>query len=469
MDPDGVFADTQDNKIWLTKYDRTYEVGDDLCMELTLADSDNNIFLYWYIKDDDGGETPIFTVPEGTYGELTLYPKVISKTITTDGQLTALATRYQYERLRSDEATTLTLGADIELPQNWTAIGSADIPFLGTFDGNGRTITMPGGSKAQPLFYALGSSGSVGYGAVKNLIVDLNNVTMDPIAFGDYYDWGAIAGTSYSKITNCRVYGTANYDGSGQTVRFGGLTGQSGSEKINCTGITNCQAGTAGEPLTLNCQKVAAANSMVGGLVGANYIAFSIDDTASSSYDPKHNVELNTAAAYAGGLIGFASTGATKYVTIKNSQITARIQRNYDENADWGDAVGYTENGSGGLIGKFTCSPNVSGIWGGVTCTGTTVNCTLIDDERLTHSSVGGFAGTMIGGSNFTIECGTDTLSGSISAGHSESVGKFVGCVSKTVTVKVIDTELLAGISGVDGWDFTGLEGDVTSCVGIKK
>ena len=137
----------------------------------------------------------------------------------------------------------ITLAKDITLTEVWTPIGSSSNPYIGTFNGNNKTITgltLTTGDRIG-LFGQVGTNGTV-----KDLkLADVNVSGNDNV--------GAVAGCNEGTISNCSVSGSIQGN---QNV--GGVVGvmSTNSEMIAC-----CVTGDVKST-------VASSEANVGGVVG---------------------------------------------------------------------------------------------------------------------------------------------------------------------------------------------------------
>lgn len=93
--------------------------------------------------------------------------------ISTVTSMKKLASWVNGETSNSFSGSTFTLTKDIELPNNFEMIGNAlEKEFLGTFDGNGHTITVTGFASGSTGVFGLLGSNEPGAGAIiKNLTI----------------------------------------------------------------------------------------------------------------------------------------------------------------------------------------------------------------------------------------------------------------------------------------------------------
>ena len=129
---------------------------------------------------------------------------------------------------------------------DWTPIGDLDHPYVGTFDGDGHTITGLSNEEAAATPDSAGLFGYLGENAVvKN--VRLTGVDLKATAY-----LGAVAGNAKgAEITNCRNTGEIN----GAAFEVGGIIGS-----IRGANVSNC-CNTGDITSTAN-------NAYVGGIAG---------------------------------------------------------------------------------------------------------------------------------------------------------------------------------------------------------
>lgn len=167
---------------------------------------------------------------------------------------------------------------------NFTAIGTINYRFSGTFDGDGHTISgiriTQKEKRYQGLFGYIGSGGTV-----KN--VTLTNARV----FSNKIDVGGIAGGNDGTITNCHVAANVNILGNGSY--HGGIAGSSNGDITGCTsavmlnwsgdyrgGITGqiCEA-TVSDCLVTGVSYSFNNKTFLGAIVGKNF-----DGTLSNNY-----------------------------------------------------------------------------------------------------------------------------------------------------------------------------------------
>lgn len=136
--------------------------------------------------------------------------------------------------------------ADINLSGvgDWFSIGTDGQPYIGTFNGDGHTIS--GHSDEHGLFDNVGSGGTV------------KNLTVSGTVTGDYYV-GGIVNENSGTIQNCAFSGSVSGTGGGRKV--GGIVGwnKNGGTVTGCRNTGNI-SGSAND-----------GAAYVGGVVGDNY------------------------------------------------------------------------------------------------------------------------------------------------------------------------------------------------------
>ena len=175
----------------------------------------------------------------------------------------------------------ITLTDDIDLKGiDWTPIGiDYNHQYIGTFDGNGKTITgltVTGSDQYAGLFGRIGSGGTV-----KNVVLEGVQITSDN-SLGSV---GGVAGYSYGNIEYCSVSGSVSVSGIsdvGGVVGYqvgGSITGCSSSATVKGTqraggmaGVTNSGASLTGCYATgdVTVENDGTDTYFAGGVVGSN-------------------------------------------------------------------------------------------------------------------------------------------------------------------------------------------------------
>ena len=250
------------------------------------------------------------------------------------------------------EGKTVYLGNDIDLngseTNQWIPLGNLNIPFKGTFDGQGYKIS--GICINNPNENYQGLFGYIENATISNLAVD-GNITGKGSVGGIS---GAI-GTS-AIIENCYNAGTVTGNG-----RVGGISGSAGTSAT----IQNCY----------NTGAVTGNSSSVGGISG---------DNLSVTIENCYNIGAVTGDTFVGGISGNHSG------TIQKCFNTGEISGNR--------SIGGISNGgtiqncyNTGLV-RGTAN-NVGGIVGQNTYGGTIQNCYNIGEITGAANNIGGIAG----------------------------------------------------------------------------
>ena len=302
--------------------------------------------------------------------------------------------------------TNCTLEADIELTGSWEPIGTAQTPYTGTFDGNGKTITG----------LTINSSNQyVGmFGYLKGEVTKLNlaNVNITSSWSDNPYAAavGAVAGyiTSSSTINGCSVSGSITINGANSNA--GGLAGQ------NYGSISNCWV----NGLTI---KGPSSNGKLGGVVGSN----------SKTIEDCHVENLIiTNGTNVGGVVGYnTSTSTLTGCSVKGSSVTGSSSGGVVGNFNSGEIAGCSVDGttvatdtgtSGGVIGSQT---------GGKAMACYFANGS-INNTGASMPKLGGVAGAQTGGS--LIAC-YSTGGGDLDTSNSTYAGGVVGNKSSSSNV----------------------------------
>lgn len=182
-----------------------------------------------------------------------------SFTLTTAEQLAGLAVLVNSGN--SFFGKTINLGADIDLgSSNWTPIGNSNNLFEGSFDGGGHIISNLRISATSPRNSSYGLFGDIFDGTVKN--VGLSSVNINVTSTGDSLRVGGLAGNTDGTIVNCfvsgNIIGTAAADSTYNGTSFGGLVGRNNGGTVeNC--YTTAAVSVSG-----------SGTYYVGGLAGHN-------------------------------------------------------------------------------------------------------------------------------------------------------------------------------------------------------
>ncbi|MCL2820971.1 MAG: YDG domain-containing protein, partial [Oscillospiraceae bacterium] len=250
-------------------------------------------------------------------------------------------------------------------PNNWIPIGTTATPFIGSFDGNNRTITgitISGTNSNQGMFGVIGSFNN-GIEWIPGIV---KNLTLNSVNIIGASDIGGIAGINRGLIEYCNVSGTIT--GTGNNV--GGIAGSGiqpppdvpapNSSIIRycisnamVSGSNTGAGGVVGSASTgtniSNCFSTGDIKGLnnVGGIVG------SIKDSSVSNCYSTSNVEATITGMFTFGSVG----GITGLVD--NSQVTNCVALNPKvsfENEPMPDAIGRIAGNATGLNNNFAFS-----------------------------------------------------------------------------------------------------------------
>ncbi|MEG2118733.1 MAG: InlB B-repeat-containing protein, partial [Pseudoflavonifractor sp.] len=347
--------------------------------------------------------------------------------------------------------TFFKLTGTIALTAPWTAIGTELLPFRGSFDGDGYTVSgLTIGTEFIPV--AEGYQGLFGHsaGSIRNI-----TVTGKIYSAGDYV--GGVVGRltdSHSDLRSCNFGASAEDTVSGKNY-VGGVVGynasaaHSGSCK-NAGTVTGANwvggiAGCAGDwfgPIAGGCTVENTGpvhgGRNVGGLAGGTVGAVTFDGTA------ENTGAVTATASNAGGIFG-SCEGALSFGTAAVVKSGGAVTAAANAGGVAGLCMGAITGGAGTdfrLTGAVTAA-NAGGIAGCVqgaaTAEGVTPKITTVSKIRLTDcnvtagTNVGGIAGLAQGA--VSVEHCYNTAS---VAGGAAGAGGLVGAVDTGAALAVI-------------------------------
>ena len=230
---------------------------------------------------------------------------------------------------------TVELLGDVTLTGTWTAVGTKNAPFKGTFGGKGHTITG--------LNISTNANDYVGF------IGMLDGGTVKDVKFANVSVTGKDdVGTAVGRIINGgTVSGVQVLSGSvSGAKRVGGVVGSiiADGSALNCT----------------NAATVTGSVYNVGGIVGAAY--YTEEGKQMYITNCANNGEVTSSSVGAGGIVGLSAanvSGNTNTAAVKGTEVGGIVgeQKSYGSvtNNTNSGAVTYTsgENtyGAGGIIG----------------------------------------------------------------------------------------------------------------------
>ncbi len=245
----------------------------------------------------------------------------------------------------SEDATVLagtyTLTADIDMSAvtGQSPIGSNSVPFTGTFDGDGHTVS---GLNIVGTTSATGFFGKTNGATVKDLTLAGNVTASSKAATGGFIGFAAGSVTIENCVNRVRVDGD---------VRVGGFIGGADSAAASALVLRNCinegeiiAAGVNSSEKALHC----------GGLIGR------INLTTSGARVTIENCEnrgLVRGGDCTGGIVGrfqIESNGQNSVSTLQNLKNTGTVRSLTD--AEMTDCAGANRRYVGGIVGLFTNS-----------------------------------------------------------------------------------------------------------------
>ena len=355
--------------------------------------------------------------------------------------------------LTADIDMSASYGADINGKEvSWTPIGNASNKFMGTFDGDHRTISglyIEGSDDDQGLFRALGRDDDRNKGTIKNLSVS------GSVSGNNFV--GGLTGRNYGLIENCQtdvsVSGKLQCIGGLAGTNFGTISKSTNSGKISAVMGVGGIGGVAG--LNNNNSRIedcynkgtvsneSDVSMYTGGIVGSN---------TGGVVSGCKNEGTVTGASYTGGIAGHIVSG-------HQGTIIAKI----DNSSNTGTISG--ANGIGGIIGTIgDMASEVTGCY---------------NSGFVSSTGIGSAAGGIAGYNNGVLtNCRNESIDGSSisSAADEARVGGIAGGNSCTLlnsynTGTVSATGTNASSGGVVGANYvnnaTGGQGSVNNCYNI--
>lgn len=221
------------------------------------------------------------------------------------------------------EGVYFRMGADITLPNNWTAIGSLKegysdeekgvgvYPFMGNLDGGGYTLTIPAGCPGlfdyvreasvknmkiqgsdirgsallNKMFIDYGGDGIYNTGVPDTIVVDNVTLLENSKTSGSGLLKGSESGANYVLVKNCTVQKNVTVGSSSENY-VGSFVGFFNGEILNCVsyadvsghdrvgGIAGAKGQSMGRCRIVNCAfygNVTATGEYSGGILGAGY------------------------------------------------------------------------------------------------------------------------------------------------------------------------------------------------------
>lgn len=260
----------------------------------------------------------------------------------------------QSQYLSDNICLTSNISMSTSTAYNWIPFGTSSTPFIGTFNGNGHSISgysiTAANNNGTGFFGYLGSTGTI-----ENLTVSgsVNGLT--------YNNIGGIVGVNSGQIENSSNSGTIGSSSSGG-VNIGGLVGNniglivnsynSGTVnpgKYNCVGgISGYNSGTIENSYNTSNILGGSNNQYVGGISGYN----------SGKIEYSYNENEVSGNCYVGGIVGKNYGGEISY-----SYNKAAV-----DGVEYIGGIAGTNYNSGAIIYSYN-SGNITGVYltGGIT------------------------------------------------------------------------------------------------------
>ncbi len=340
---------------WYKHYSITFETNGGKELENLMAGyvektpittRDGFNFKGWFTTEDFAEDSRL-SFPYEVKTDMRVYAKWVTAgayTITTAQEL--LDIRYGL-----DAENVYTLGNDIDFntplgKMEIEPIANKDLPFEGTFNGNGKTISNFSITETDDFQKYYGLFGATKDATISNLTIKDAYIRLDSNYM--FYAGGVVGYVEGGTISNCTIQ-NADFTGDGKEIHLGAVVGYLEKGTItNCTSAGNIRSYSAEQDIN------------VGGIVGYTENGGTVSNCFSNAY---------ISGRIAGGIAG-SNEG-----TISNCffEGTARAPLSYNTivlNAritDYTTIVGGISgnNYKGGLIEKSYTNATVKGRWAG--------------------------------------------------------------------------------------------------------
>ena len=242
------------------------------------------------IKDERDGYTIITNNATGT----------VTYEVREEAGLQAWATAVQ-----TNASTNCTLETNITV-SDWASIGDRNNPYTGTFDGNGKTISVSG--LGAPLFDTIGSGGTV-----KNLTID-----------GTISGRSGIATYNSGTIVNCTI--KAAIDSRSVSI-VGGITQNNKGEGkiIGCVVTGDVSGGNDAGGIVSENEGTITGCMVTGDVSGVNTASgIAVNNFGTiTACAVTGNVTASGQFGYAGGIVGLNKNGAAVDACYYSGTVTA--------------------------------------------------------------------------------------------------------------------------------------------------
>lgn len=316
-----------------------------------------------------------------------------------------IGTEEELDAIRNNMYGNYILTDDIELTKYWVPLGTADRPFYGRINGNGKTVS--GMDIQRDLEYWYQYAGFVGYAGDGAKIENLTIIAKEDGSVkaktqsGHTYAGGIVGYGVNTTIDNCLYSGVVK-----DAVYAGAIMGFGEGNCVikNCTDIEIAEGsavsgGIAGvlHGCIENCSVISGKISTtkinnVGGIVGY------FSGNMTNCFVTAASVEGNSTEGTVGGVVGYAYDGSVISDSYATADVIGATTSNYANNYGTGGFIGYiAKSGSitncyatGDVTGKGLTGGFAGSSWATITDCYATGN--VIGTDR-----VGGFVGVATG------------------------------------------------------------------------
>lgn len=237
--------------------------------------------------------------------------------------------------------TNCTLEADVTLTDSWEPIGNDEIPYTGTFDGGGHTITgltVKGSDEYAGLFGYIGENGTVKDVTLKDVNIESNH---------NLSDVGGVAGNSWGTIENCSVSGgsVSGYSAGGMVGSQwdGSITGCSSSATVKGVTYAGGIAGSTNSGASLTGCYATGNVTLVSNDIGTWYAGGVVGNNGSSS---------TLKACYATGSVTGSGSGTIYTGGVTGSNDLGTLTACYHAKGTVKGSDGATDGATGGVAGR---------------------------------------------------------------------------------------------------------------------
>lgn len=316
----------------------------------------------------------------------------------------------------------VSFAADVDLDgENWVPVGTSAAPFLGTLDGNGKTVRNL--KVEDDSLVCAGLLGKIESPAVvKSLTIE--NATVSGLSHV-----GALVGSAYTgKIADCRVIGSIAISGH---YKVGGLAGEGYARLENCS----VDGGENGGTVTSTYLQKDLEGDATGGLVGFRAEGSTIYTSGCSV----KNMTV-TGTREVGGLFGRAFTSSTiTGGSVENVKVVTGASVEYA-------TAEASKMGVGGLVGLFRPNGSTAGTVSDCTVSDVSLDATVDEVKDIARM---GYVSGGINGAEFAAPTASQlSVSGITVTGENSKTGTLEPVVEQSVLNGV---DHVAAVHGSDG------------------